>query len=141
LSAALIQWLARGRNSAEAFSIIFVACAAFISPILLSFADVGVLMQAGLADDFWRAWPLRFLSNAASTIIFVPPIRAAARALRAWQWPTFRRLAEALLLAAAFVLIATVVFFAKSELSSLLPLMLCFFLPLLLWAAIRFGRG
>jgi PAS domain S-box-containing protein len=141
LSAALIRWLTRSRNTAEAYTIIFITCGVFVSPFLLSFADVSVLMQTGLADDFWRAWRLRFLSNAASTIIFVPPIRAAARALQMPQWPTLRRLVEALLLVAAFVLLAAIVIFAKSQLSNLLPLMLCSFLPLLLWAAIRFGRG
>ena len=82
LSAALIRRLTRGRDTAEAYTITLIACGVFASPILFSFADVSVLMQAGLVNDFWRAWNLRFLSNAASTIIIVPPILAAARAGR-----------------------------------------------------------
>jgi PAS domain S-box-containing protein len=141
LSAALIRWLTRGRDTAEAYTITFITCGVFASPILLSFADVSVLMLTGLADDFWRAWRLRFLSNAASTIIFVPPILAVARAWQAWRRPPLRRLVEALLLTAGFVLLAAIVMFAKPRLSNLLPLMLCSFLPLMLWAAVRFGRG
>jgi PAS domain S-box-containing protein len=141
LSAVLIRRLTRGRDTAEAYAITFITCGVFVSPILFSFADVSILMQTGLADDFWRAWRLRFLSNAASTIIFVPPILAAARAWQAWRRPALRRLVEGLLLAAGFVLLGAIVMFAKPLLSSLLPLMLCSFLPLMLWAAVRFGRG
>jgi integral membrane sensor domain MASE1 len=99
LSAALIWRLMRGRDTAEAYTIAFIACGVFASPILFSFADVSVLMQAGLVDDFWRAWNLRFLSNAASTIIIVPPILAAARAWQARRRPALGRLTEGLVIA------------------------------------------
>ena len=141
LSAALIRRLTHGRDTAEVYTIIFIACGVFASPILFSFADVSVLMQTGLADDFWHAWNLQFLSNAASTIIFVPPILAAARAWQEWRRPALRRMAEGLLIAAGCILLAVIVVFAKPLLSNLLPLMLCSFLPLMLWAAVRFGRG
>ena len=141
IGAALIRWLTRGRDSAEVYTATFIACGVFASPVLISFADVSVLMQTGLADDFWRAWRLRFLSNAASTIIFVPPILAAARAWQAWRRPALWRLAEGLLIAAGCILLGAIVLFAKPLLSNLLPLLLCSFLPLMLWAAVRFGRG
>jgi PAS domain S-box-containing protein len=141
VSAALIRWLTRGRDTEEVYTIGLITCGVFASPILFSFADVSILVQAGFADNFWLAWRLRFLSNAASTIIFVPPILAAARAWQAPRWPAPRRLAEGLGIAAGFVLLAAIVMFAKSLLSNLLPLMLCSFLPLMLWAAVRFGRG
>jgi len=141
LGAALVNRLSRRYSSAGAFVVIFIAGAVFCSPLLLSFADVGILAATGLTGDYWAAWQERFLSNAASTIIFVPPILAAARGWRSWRRPRLDRCAEAVLLVACFIALGATVMFARSISSSWLPLMLCTFLPLLLWAAVRFGKG
>jgi PAS domain S-box-containing protein len=141
LGAALVNHLSRRYGSAAAVVVIFIGGAVFFAPLLLSFADVGILTVAGLANDYWAAWRERFLSNAASTIIFVPPILAAARGWRLWRPPSLRRCAEAILLVACFAVLGSIVIFAQSISSSWLPLMLCTLLPLLLWAAVRFGKG
>jgi PAS domain S-box-containing protein len=141
LGATLVDRLSRRYNSGGSFVVIFIAGAVFFAPFLLSFADVGILTLTGLTGDYWAAWQERFLSNAASTIIFVPPIIAAARGWRARRRPRLDRCVEAALLAACFAVLGAIVIFAKSISSSWLPLMLCTFLPLLLWAAVRFGKG
>jgi len=141
LGAALVRHLSRRYASAQAFVIVFIVAAVFVAPFVVSFADVGVLAFTGLVEDYWSAWQERFLSNAASAIVFVPPILAAARAWRLWRRPPLGRCVEAVLFAACFAALGTVALFATSVASNWLPLMLCTFLPLLLWAALRFGSG
>src|SRR5262245_3619318 len=132
LGAALIRWLSRRYASASSQAAIFIACGVFLSPFLLSFADVAVAVLSGLINDYWDAWRLRFLSNAASTIIFAPPILSMARALAHLRDVSIKQVAEALLLAVCFLILGIAVLFAKSNLSSFLPVVLCAFLPLLL---------
>jgi len=141
LGATLVNRWSRRYGSAGSFAVIFIAGAVFFAPFLLSFADVGILTLTGLTGDYWAAWQERFLSNAASTIIFVPPILAAARGWRSWRRPRLKRCGEALLLVGCFAILGSIVIFAESISSSWLPLMLCTLLPLLLWAAVRFGKG
>ncbi|MGE0120538.1 MAG: MASE1 domain-containing protein [Dongiaceae bacterium] len=142
LGAALIGHLSRrhAASGSHAEVIIFVVCGVFVSPFLLSFADAAVAIATQWSNNqYWRAWNLRFLSNAASVVIFVPPILAAAEALRAWRRPSSWRLMEAFLLALCFVLLGVIVVGQGLVLADSLPLLS--FLPLLLWAAMRFGYG
>ncbi|HTO82830.1 MAG TPA: ATP-binding protein [Methylomirabilota bacterium] len=141
LGAALVRYVSRRYTSAQSFVIVFIASAVFVAPFAVSFADVGVMASAGLVEDYWSAWQERFLSNAASVIVFVPPILAAARVWRSWRRPALARCVEAMLFVACFAALGAVVLFAASVASNWLPLMLCTFLPLLLWAALRFGSG
>src|SRR5262249_35783000 len=80
LGAALVRYVSRWYASAQSFVIVFIVGAVFVAPFAVSFADVGVMVSARLVEDYWSAWQERFLSNAASAIVFVPPILAAARA-------------------------------------------------------------
>jgi integral membrane sensor domain MASE1 len=98
LAAALINRLSRQHVSTSSHMVIFIACGVFVAPLLVSFADVTVSELTGLSSDFWGAWRLRFLSNAASTIIFVPPILAVARALSYPRPLPPRKLGEAFVL-------------------------------------------
>ena len=138
LGAALVARLARDSTSDASFMVAFVVGAVFLSPFLVSFADVGVFFLTGLLTDYWNAWRERFLSNAASIIIFVPPILAVARGWHPGRSLPSKRLLEAALLVGCFVAIGALVIFATSMASSWRPLMLCALLPLLLWAAVRF---
>jgi PAS domain S-box-containing protein len=142
LGAGLISRLSRryAASGSHAEVIIFVVCGVFVSPFLLSFADAAVAIATQWSNNqYWRAWNLRFLSNAASVVIFVPPILATAEALRAWRRPSSLRLMEASLLALCFVLLGVIVVSHGLVLADSLPLLS--FLPLLLWAAMRFGYG
>jgi len=120
---------------------VFVACAVFAAPLLFSFGDAAVNLLTGRAHDYWGAWRLRFLSNAASTIIFVPPILCLAQAVRECRRPSLKRSAEALVLALCFATVGAIVIAESPVLTNTLPLLLASLLPLLLWGAIRFGKG
>src|SRR5215831_2231307 len=97
--------------------------------------------QAVLGAALVRYVSRRYASAQSFVIVFVPPILAAARAWRSWRRPPFGRCVEAMLFVACFAALGAVVLFAASIASNWLPLMLCTFLPLLLWAALRFGSG
>ena len=140
IGAALVARLARGSASGASFMVAFVVGAVFLAPFLVSFADVGVFLLTGLVTDYWDAWRERFLSNAASIIIFVPPILAVARGWARGRFLPSKRLLETALLVACFAAIGALVIFATSIASSWRPLMLCALLPLLLWAAVRFEQ-
>lgn len=144
LGAALFgHYVARqGDESAHATMIAFIACGVFAAPIILSFADAAISVWTGWTrNDYWQAWSLRFLSNAASAAIIVPPILAAADAYRNWQRPSPRRLAEAGLLALCVGVLGSVAVLAGDSFTRGLPLLFCAYLPLLLWAAMRFGQA
>lgn len=110
--------------------------------MLLSFADVAVaIWTRWTSNDYWQAWSLRFLSNAASAVIIVPPILAAVHAYRTWQRVSPRRLAEACLLALCVGALGSLAVLAGASFTRGLPLLFCAYLPLLLWGAMRFGQS
>lgn len=131
----------RGIESAHVRTITFIASGVFISPIILSFADVAIAVWTGWSTNtYWQAWSLRFLSNAASAAIIVPPVIAVADLYRKWRTPSPKRFLEAALLALSVVSLASFAFLGGASFTTGLPLLFCAHLPLLLWAAMRFGQ-
>ncbi|HEX6121034.1 MAG TPA: ATP-binding protein [Dongiaceae bacterium] len=129
-------------QSAHRATIAFIICGVFAAPIVLSFADVAVATWTRWTTaDYWHAWTLRFLSNAASAAIIVPPVLAAADLYRHWQRPSSRRVAEACLLALCVVGLGSFAGLASAAIARGLPLLVCAYLPLLLWSAMRFGQA
>jgi len=143
LGAALFNRYAPRYTSRGAHNIVilFIVCGVFVAPIVLSFADVAIaVLTQWTSNDYWQAWRLRFLSNAASAVIIVPPILAAVQAWRAWRKPSSRRLIEAAALGLCIAGLGLFVLLGGAALNRALPLVVCAFLPLLLWAATRFGQ-
>lgn len=129
-------------KSSRMTTIAFIVCGVFVAPIVLSFADVAIAIWTGwTSNDFWQAWSLRFLSNAASAAIIVPPVLAVAHSYRMWQRPSPRRLAETCLLVLCVGALGSFAVFSGAALTRGLPLLLCAYLPLLLWAAMRFDQA
>jgi integral membrane sensor domain MASE1 len=136
------RYVARhAEESAHATTTTFIMCGVFLAPIILSFADVAVAVWTRwTGNDYWEAWSLRFLSNAASAVIIVPPVLAVAHSYRTWQKPSPRRLTEACLLLLSVGALGSSVVLAGASFTRGLPLLVCAYLPLLLWAATRFGQ-
>jgi PAS domain S-box-containing protein len=128
-------------RSAHARTIIFIVCGVFTAPIALSFADVAIaVLTQWTSNDYWQAWRLRFLSNAASAVIIVPPVLATAQACSVWRSPPARRVIEGCALALCMAGLGAFVILGGTALYRYLPLLVCGFLPLLLWGAMRFGQ-
>ena len=117
---------------------VIFAVGAAAATILMSFADAGISVATGWSGDFAAALSTRIRSNVLTHLIVVPAIVDLA----ALQWRRVRTssLVEASILTAA--LVGTWMFaFAKPTASQGVPALLYMPLPLLLWAAVRFGPG
>jgi len=107
------------------------------APFLTSFLDIGVVVRTGAGHDFWALWGERFLSNMLANVTIVPIVVL----LSSMQRPittSLKRCLEAVLLAAAIVLVVGVFLGAPGSTYGVAPLMYLV-LPLLLWAVVRFG--
>ncbi|HEY2433984.1 MAG TPA: MASE1 domain-containing protein [Vicinamibacterales bacterium] len=118
--------------------LIFAAFGATLPTILLSFADAGVSVATGWAPVFHAAFITRVRSNVLTHLIVVPACLDAANV----DWRHWRRsrVAEAAAIA-ALVVVACAAAFAGSAESAVYPAVLYAPMPLLLWAAFRFGPG
>jgi two-component system sensor histidine kinase UhpB len=122
----------------------FVGLAVLLAPFAASFLDAGLVTLIGWGDaPFWTVWRLRFLSNAVATLTLVPLIVVLCRrGVDAIRRAPPARLAEAALLLLGLVVVGilAVVTDHTAELPRI-PAFLYAPLPLLLWAAARFGLG
>jgi PAS domain S-box-containing protein len=124
---------------------IFCFFAALLGPFLSSFLDAAFVgINHWGQDSYWQVWRIRFTSNILATLTLVPLIVTWSAEGIAWLGKIRRaRFLEASLLLLGLLSVNTIVFsevapIADSTLFSLLYLPL----PLLIWAAVRFGsRG
>lgn len=126
--------------------VVFIAGAVLVAPFLSSFTDAAAV--AGLrGEHYWSVWRTRFFSNLSIELTLVPAILTVASLHRGWlRQASFRRRAEAGLLALSLVAVAVVAFASSGVGPGAVPgsphTPLAFLLPFLLWAAVRFGpRG
>ncbi len=124
---------------------VFVAGAGIFAPFASSFLDAGIV-TAFRGEPYWLVWRTRFFSNVLTELTVAPAIVVAATS--AWQWVRHaraRRKLEAALLAISLVTVSVVMFAGRTGDSGLLPELprvpVALFLPLILWAAVRFGPG
>jgi PAS domain S-box-containing protein len=120
--------------------LVFLVFGATVAPILVSFADAAIVVLTGWTADYWLAFQTRVRSNVLTHAVAVPAIVACLDArlpsrARAFPW---RYYSEAILLFGALVMVGLGVFAGRVS-PALWPLYAP--LPLLLWAAVRFGSG
>ena len=114
--------------------------AASAAALLSSLADSAfVKLNEWSNADYWDLWAGRSLSNAATSLVLVPPIVIfASGGLQALRRAKRSHLIEALLLLLGLLASALVVFHTQMAVS-ILPVEIYMPLPFLLWAAYRFG--
>lgn len=118
-------------------TVVFVTRAS-IATILLSFADASISVATGWSDNAYAAFVTRVRSNILTHLIAVPAI--VDLTVIDWRRVRGARLVEAAILTA--LLAATcLVAFGRSAGSQGFPAVLNLPLPMLLWAAARFGPG
>jgi PAS domain S-box-containing protein len=115
----------------------FMLLGVVFAPFLTSFLDIGVVVLSKLGHDFWRLWSERFLSNMLASVTIVPTVIVLSSIERPITAP-LKRWLEAMLLATAIVLVVGVFLGVAGSTYGVAPLMYLV-LPLLLWAAVRFG--
>ena len=120
----------------------FILLAGFAAPAVASVLPAYLFVLTGWADDFWPAWRSRVLSNVFATLTITPLILVAvAGGTAAWRRVPARRYAEFGLLLAGLFVVGIAVFNIQLAGPGSNPALLYAPLPLLLWAAVRFGVG
>src|SRR6266576_2277392 len=113
--------------------------AALLAPFLSSFLDAGfVVLNRWGSGSYWQIWRMRFSSNVLAELIVVPLIimwgtdrLSAFRRVSLWRWLEMVALAIGLLT-------VSVGAFSWNQ-AGYTPALLYAPLPILLWAAVRFG--
>jgi two-component system, LuxR family, sensor kinase FixL len=113
---------------------------ALLAPFLSSFLDAGfVVLNHWDSTSYWQLWRMRFSSNVLAEITIVPLIvmwgtdgLSSFHKLSPWRWLETVGLAFGLLL-------VSVGAFSWNQPGSNTPALLYAPLPMLLWAAVRFG--
>ena len=143
LGAGLVRYFIPGRvrlDSARSFGV-FVVCASFSAVLLSSFLDAAFVTWNDWGhSSYWSVWRLRFFSNVLATQTIVPIVLATdRRMLAAVRAAPPRRWLEALALVAALLLTSQVAFWSPDGWSKIGPALVYAPIPVLLWAAVRFG--
>jgi two-component system sensor kinase FixL len=122
---------------------VFVAFAGFLAPFLSSFLDAGFVVLNGWGEArYWQVWRTRCLSNILANLTIVPVIVVAGTTQAATLRKIPRRRAvEAAIFVTTLITICVAVFVVHDRGPSVSPALVYLPLPLLLWAAVRFGPG
>jgi two-component system sensor kinase FixL len=124
---------------------VFLLGAAVASPVITSFADAAVVAWLQ-GESYAGVWKTRVLSNMLTELTVVPALMTVATSVMNWPWhaPVNRRV-EALTLALSLAGVSLLVVTARAEsfgvLTTVLRAPIVLMLPLVLWAAARFGPG
>jgi signal transduction histidine kinase len=115
---------------------------AVLSPLVVSVLDAGIVVGSGWAREFPLVWFTRCRSNILTNLIWVPAIVIGVqRGFSWWRTSPPRRYLEAFLLAVGLVALGGFMCCGTGETSRSVVALLYGALPLLLWAAARFGLG
>jgi len=127
-------------NSVRAYLAFFIG-AVLLGTSLSSFLDAGfVAFNDYGAEGFWQVWRTRLGSNMLATLTIVPLVLGWDRQrLHAILTAERRDYIEGACLAAALLLAGALTFIEPFGSQELGPALLYIPLPLLLWAAVRFG--
>jgi len=122
--------------------LIFVVFGVLFAPLATSFLDAAAVVITGWGRHYWTLGMERFWTNALAELTIVPVIvLGVARGISWIRRTSTARLFEAVLLAIGTALIAFLVFGIERWSPASTPALLYVPLPLLLWAAVRFGLG
>jgi two-component system, LuxR family, sensor kinase FixL len=122
---------------------LFILAAGLAAPFLSSFVDAAAVTLI-LGESYWLVWRTRFFSNVLTELVLGPAIVLALTAGPTWVRHASRaRKTEAVLLAAAVMLVGGWVFGMVTDSSGLIPggSAIIVLLPLILMTTVMFGPG
>jgi len=121
----------------------FVVGAAFIAPAVGATLGAANVLSHGGSLTYWQPWTAWFLSNAVTGLTLLPAFVLGVSNRAAWHWPPLdrNRALEALALATALVVGAAIAFGGPTSGTWNVALHFYAPLPVLIWAALRFGSG
>ena len=144
VAAVLLQRFFRGSphlNSIRALSL-FVFCAVLVAPAVAATIGAANVVLHRASPDYWHSWSAWFISNALTGLVILPAFIIALEYIAGWRRLRVNaaRVAEALALAIALGATCAFAFLGGGD-PGLLAVPLYAPLPVLIWAALRFGAG
>jgi signal transduction histidine kinase len=124
-------------------AVVFVLVAVVLVPFGAAFWGAALTLFHGFGTRFWIEWRNLAISNAVTTVVLVPALLLGAHYLlvRLPKIPSPQRILEAAVLGACMVVVGTFVFDKTPAGPGASPPLLYACIPLLIWAALRFGLG
>ena len=120
--------------------VLFVICAVLIAPAIGATLGATNVVLHGASATYWQSWRAWFMSNALTGLTILPAFMFAADSILHRHRPAGRRrVMEALLLTVALAVMTAIAFLVPSVGRWHSPLLLYAPLPVLIWAALRFG--
>jgi len=122
---------------------LFVLIAVVLVPCGTAFWGASFTLSYGFGTDYWIEWRNLGISNAVTTVVLVPALLLVAHHLivRHPRALSPRRLMEAGLVGGCTVAVGLIVFDKTPAGPNASPFLLYAPIPLLIWAALRFGLG
>jgi len=143
LGAACIRYFKKEKPLFESVRgiVVFMAFGVLLATLVTSFVDAASTVLTGLGPDYWTLWTARLTSNMTANLIIVPTIVTfGVKGISSLRSVSPARHIEAGTLAVAIAIVSLLVFSRESATGSLAAFIYAP-LPLLLWAAVRFGPG
>jgi two-component system, LuxR family, sensor kinase FixL len=124
-------------------AVIFVLVAVVLVPFGTAFWGASFTLSYGFGTRYWVEWRNLAISNAVTTVVVVPAVLLGANFLfvRRPKSPSLRRVLEGALVGGCTVALGLFVFDATPAGPNSSPALLYAPIPLLIWAALRFGLG
>jgi signal transduction histidine kinase len=124
-------------------AILFVLIAVVLVPFGTAFWGASFTVSYGFGTHYWIEWRNLGISNAVTAVVLIPAFLLGAHHLfvRRPRAPSPRRVLEAALVGACMVALGIFVFDKTPAGASASPALLYTTIPLLIWAALRFGLG
>ena len=121
-------------------AIVFVLIAVIIVPFGTAFWGAAFTISNGFGTNYWVEWRNLGISNGVTAVVLVPAfLLVAERLSRRGSRVTTARLIEGSLLALGIIIVGAYVFAIVPAGPDTSPALLYAPIPLLIWAALRFG--
>jgi two-component system, LuxR family, sensor kinase FixL len=122
-------------------AIIFVLIAVVIVPFGTGLWGAAINIAYHFGTDYWVEWRNVSISNGVTTIVLVPVILIGVQLFKDGIRASGAQMLEACLLVTGFVMVGWLVFDQVHVGADTSPALLYAPIPLLVWAALRFGLG
>lgn len=142
LGASLLRYLTKNQVTLDSIhNVAMFLLVALLAPFVSSFLDAGFVVLNGFGTgSYWGVFRMRFFSNTLASLTLVPLILTWARGgIASIRNAPPKRYLEGALLTAGLLIVGVVSFAAQDVAANTTPALLYLPLPVLLWAAIRFG--
>lgn len=143
LGAACIRYFKKERPLFESVQgiVVFLAFGVLLATLVTSFVDAASTVLTGLGSNYWTLWTVRLTSNIVANLVIVPVIVIFwVKGISLFRSVNRARYFEAGALAVGTLVVSLLVFSRENGTGSI-PVFIYALLPLLLWAALRFGAG